>query len=66
MRAVERAHKYRIAEVATLERIAHLHFLEAAGGALPWVPVDGDFTPRSSYREGELTSPPDLSIYDPP
>lgn len=66
VRAVERAHKYRIAEVATLERIAHLYFLEAAGGALPWAPIDGDFTQRSRYREGELTSPPDLSIYDSP
>jgi transposase len=66
LRCVERAHKYRIADLATVERIAHLYFLEAAGGALPHAPVDGAFTQRAQYREGELTSPPDLSIYDSP
>ncbi len=66
VRSVERAHKYRIVEVATIERIALLYFNEAAGGELPWAHIDEAFTQRAAYRDGALTSPPDLSIYDTP
>lgn len=66
LRSIARAHKYRIVEVATIERIALLHFNEAAGGELPWAHVDQAFMQREAYRDGALTSPPDLSIYDPP
>ena len=66
VRSVERAHKYRIVEAATIERIALLHFNEAAGGELPWAHIDEAFTQREAYRDGALTSPPDLSIYDVP
>jgi len=66
VRSVERAHKYRIVEVATVERIARLHFNEACGGELPWAHIDEAFTQREAYRDGALTNPPDLSLYDTP
>jgi hypothetical protein len=64
LRSVERAHKYRIVEVVTIERIARLHFNEACGGELPWAQIDEAFTQREAYRDGALTNPPDLSLYD--
>jgi len=65
-KSIERARKYRIADVATIERIALLYFNQGTG-ALPWAEVDAAFTQREAYREGSLTEPPDLSIYqDPP
>jgi transposase len=62
-RAIARAHKYRIGDVATIERIALLYFHEGVGGELPCVSVDDAFTERAAYREGSLTNPPDLSLY---
>lgn len=61
-RSVERARKYKIVDVATIERIALLQFKEA--GELPAVEIDESFRERESYREGSITDPPDLSIYD--
>jgi transposase len=66
VKSLERARKYRISDVATIERIAVLFFNQGTG-ELPWVEVDEAFTQREAYREGSLTEPPDLSIYqDPP
>ena len=59
---LERARKYRITSLATIERIAFLH-LQQAGGQLPLAQVDEDFTQRKAYQEGSQTEPPDLSIY---
>jgi transposase len=61
-RSVERARKYKILDVATIERIALLQFKEA--GELPVVEVDESFRERETYRQGSITDPPDLSIYD--
>jgi transposase len=61
-RSVERARKYKIVDVATIERIALLQFKEA--GELPAVEIDESFRERETYREGSITDPPDLSIYD--
>ena len=61
-RAVERAHRYRITDLATLERIACLLLEEPA--AWPEAVVDPDLEQRPAYREGALTDTPDLSVYD--
>lgn len=64
--SLERARKYRITELETVERIARL-YLQQGAGELPLVQVDEAFREREAYREGSLTEPPDLSIYqDPP
>jgi hypothetical protein len=63
IRAVERAHTYRIVDVETIRRIA---FLYVQGGAevLPTVDVDESYRERDSYLEGRLTDEPDFSRYD--
>jgi transposase len=66
VQSVERAAKYRIEDLATIERIAWLH-LQHGTGVLPVAPIDAQFTQREAYLEGALTEAPDLSIYqDPP
>jgi transposase len=64
--SLERARKYRIISLETVERIALL-YLQQGTGQLPMPEVDAEFTQRAAYQEGSLTEPPDLSIYqDPP
>ncbi len=66
VRSVERARKYRIADLATIERIALL-YVQQGSGELPVAEVDAAFTEREAYREGAQTEPPDWSLYqDPP
>ena len=62
VRSVRRAHRYRIQDLNTLERIAVLHLSEGLA-ALPSPPVDESFRERASYQEGSLTDAPDLSRY---
>ena len=64
-RSLERARKYRIHSVETIERIALL-YLQQGSGELPLAPVDETFRQRESYQQGFLTEPPDLSIYQDP
>jgi transposase len=61
LRTIERAHRYRITSLETLERIALLHLDETA---LPEPVVDPDLEKRPAYQEGSLTETPDLSRYD--
>ena len=61
LRTVERAHRYRITSLETLERIALLHLDDTA---LPEPIVDPDLEKRAAYQEGSLTETPDLSRYD--
>jgi len=61
LRTVERAHRYRITSLETLERIALLHLDDTA---LPDPVVDPDLEKRPAYQEGSLTETPDLSRYD--
>ena len=61
LKSVERAHRYQITSLETLERIALLYLDE---GALPEPFVDPDLEKRPSYQEGSLTQTPDLSRYD--
>ena len=62
-RTAQRAHRYRIVDLATLRRIAWL-CLTQEDGVLPEVEVDEDFRQRPAYQEGYLTDQPDLSVYD--
>jgi hypothetical protein len=61
-RSVERAHRYGIRDLDTLERIAHL---QMALGDEPPAPVEFDesYRDREAYREGELADRPDFSRY---
>jgi transposase len=61
LRTIERAHRYRITSLETLERIALLHLDDTA---LPDPAVDPDLEKRPAYQEGSLTETPDLSRYD--
>ncbi len=61
--SIERAHKYRITDMATIERIASLSITQGIG-SVPFTEIDEDFRQRDSYLEGRLTDAPDLSIYE--
>ena len=62
-KTIQRAHCYRIVDLATLRRIAWL-CLTQEDDVLPEVEVDEDFRQRPAYQEGYLTDQPDLSVYD--
>jgi transposase len=63
LQTIERAAKYRIADIDTIQRIALLQMTQGIG-PLPIADIDETFQQRETYREGRLTDPPDLSIYD--
>jgi len=63
VRSVERAHRYRITSLATLEQIALLQF-KAGVDELPSPPIDESFRDRPAYQEGSWTDAPDLSQYE--
>ncbi len=63
VRSVERAHRYKITSLATLEQIARLQF-QAGVDPLPTPPIDESFRDRPAYQEGSLTDSPDLSQYE--
>lgn len=66
VKSVERAARFRIEDIPTIERIVLL-YLQQGIGELPAAQVDEQFTQRETYLEGSLTEAPDLSIYqDPP
>jgi hypothetical protein len=60
---IERALRFRIADIPTIERIAILNMAQGVT-ALPCVDVDESFRNRESYLEGSLTDAPDFSVYD--
>ena len=60
IKTIERAAKYRIEEIKTIERIAVLYLHEGTA-ILPLATVDEHFTQREAYLEGSLTDAPDLS-----
>lgn len=62
-KTIQRAHKYRITQIDTIERIALLH-LSQGMDLLPWAEVDDSFRQRPAYQDGALTEAPDLSIYE--
>jgi transposase len=63
VRSVERAQRYRITSLTTLEQIALLQ-CKAGAGELPTPPIDESFRDRPAYQEGSLTDSPDLSKYE--
>jgi hypothetical protein len=63
VKTAQRAHRYRIVDLATLRRIAWL-CLSQEESVLPQVEVDEDLRQRPAYQEGYLTDQPDLSVYD--
>ena len=54
IKSIERAAKYRIEDIHTIERIAILH-LQEGSDTLPVAQVDEQFTRREAYLEGALT-----------
>lgn len=63
IKSIERAHKYRITDTATIERIAALNITQGVR-TTPFPQIDEDFRQRDTYLEGRLTDLPDLSIYE--
>jgi len=63
IQSVERALRYRITGIETIERIALLHMTQDIP-SLPLADVDEAYREREAYLEGSLTDAPDLSIYD--
>jgi transposase len=62
LKTIERAHKYRITDIDTIQRIAVLHITEGMD-LLPSADVDESFRDRPAYQEGALTEAADLSVY---
>ena len=61
--AVQRALKYRIQDIKTIENI--VVFILRDSGIEPGTPeIEPDFTKRDAYIEGCFTDDPDLSIYE--
>jgi len=56
---LERARKYRITSLETLQNIAWL-YLQQGPGQVPLVEIDAAFRERETYQEGSLTDPPAL------
>jgi hypothetical protein len=63
IQSIERALRYQIASIETIERIALLYMTQDVP-KLPSVDVDEAYREREAYLEGSLTDAPDLSIYD--
>jgi transposase len=63
IQSIERALRYQITSIETVERIAVLHMTQDIP-ALPLVDVGEAYREREAYLEGSLTDAPDLSIYD--
>ena len=61
--ALERALRYRILDMATVQRIAWFCMSQGEERLLD-VDVDDSYHERPAYQEGCLTDEPDLSIYD--
>ena len=63
IKTLNRALKYRITNINTIERIATLQ-LTAGNVQLPMVPIDEHLEKRPSYIEGCVADQVDLSVYD--
>ncbi|MGH9328115.1 MAG: Mu transposase domain-containing protein [Terriglobia bacterium] len=61
---VERALRYGISDLGTLERIARLSIRQGGEMPLPGAEVDERFQDRETYQQGRLTDAPDFSGYD--
>jgi len=63
IQTLERALKYRVKCIKTLQRIAVL-YMNQGDVKIPTAEVDEGFKDRDEYLEGHLTDNPDLSEYD--
>ncbi len=63
VKSIERAHKYKIIHIETIERIVSLSITQGTQ-TLPLVDIDEQFRERSTYQEGRLTDRPNLSNYE--
>jgi hypothetical protein len=64
LETIERALRFRIADIGTLRRIARLSAQHSQIALDFTAEVDDSFSHREAYEEGRLSEPPDLSIYD--
>ena len=62
-RVIERAHRYGVQDVRSLEEIARLLARDDAE-FLPEVTCDGAYAERPEYLEGRITDPPSLDPYE--
>lgn len=62
MQSIQRAHKYQIENIGTIERIAILQ-MRLADRPVDLVEIDEGFEQREAYQLGALTETPDLSAY---
>jgi transposase len=60
---IERALKYRISDMETIERICLL-YLNAGNTEIPYAGIDEDFESREAYQQGRMADSVDLSVYD--
>jgi hypothetical protein len=63
IQTIERALRYQITDIDTLQRIARL-CLSQDDRPLPHADVDESFRQRDAYQQGSLTDAPDFSLYD--
>ena len=63
VQALERALRYRVVHLETLQRIAWF-CMSQGEQRLPYADIDESFRERPAYQEGCLTDEPDLRIYD--
>jgi hypothetical protein len=61
--AIERALKYRVHDIPTIERIITLE-MKTTGHELPVATIAEDLMDRDAYRQGRFSDEVDLSIYD--
>jgi len=64
LETLERALRYRITDIGTLQRIARLSAQQGQMDLQFSVEVDDSFCEREAYAEGRLSEAPDLSVYD--
>jgi hypothetical protein len=63
IKTIQRARKYRIKDINTLERIAVL-LIKEGNYDMPYAPIDSEFKDRQAYHEGRFSGHVDLSNYD--
>jgi hypothetical protein len=63
VKSIERAHRYKITNIETIERIALLYMQDRPMN-LPLAEIDEEFRERDAYQEGYLTDQPNLSVYE--
>jgi transposase len=63
IQTIERALRYQITDIDTLQRIARL-CLSQDDVQIPGADVDEGFRQREAYQQGSLTDAPDFSLYD--